>query len=60
MYLCVYLKKDLTLSKRKNKNKHKQKPKNYYVHQTKDPKQINDIALKVFGSLYYNPSKTNI
>jgi hypothetical protein len=51
----------LQLSRRKkNKSKTYQKQQKYYSYQTKDPMQVKEIALKVFGSLYYNPKQDSI
>lgn len=59
--LCAYIKRVLQLSKRKrNKSKTYPKQQKYYSYQTKDPRQVKEIALKVFGSLYYNPKQDSI
>lgn len=61
MYLSVCLRNiQLMSKKRKNKNKNKYKSQNFYLSQTKNPEQINKIALEIFGSLYYNPRQDSI
>lgn len=43
--------------KKKKFKKHNKDKRNYYVLEySSQPHQINTVAFKVFGSLYYNPS----
>jgi hypothetical protein len=57
MFLPVYIKKLLKMSKKKKKNKKIKNNPHYYNYQKKaSSEDIKKIAYDIFGSLYFNPS----